>query len=100
MQIGLAESSSAKGTSCHSVITGSTICIRVCPVYLVDSKVPGLLKKLRRMLGESKILCFWFVVVCVAGFDLRTRDLYFTILVEVFTNHVLAENTYFANHIE
>ena len=29
-----------------------------------------------------------------------TRDSYFTILVEVFTNHIVAENTYFANHIE
>ena len=26
-------------------------------------------------------------------FDLRTRDSYFTILVEVFTNHILADNT-------
>ena len=34
------------------------------------------------------------------GFDLTTRDLYFTILDEVFTNHILAENTYFTNHIE
>ena len=29
-----------------------------------------------------------------------TRDSYFTILLEVFTNHLVAENTYFANHIE
>ena len=29
-----------------------------------------------------------------------TRDLYFTILVELFTNHILAENTHFKNHIE
>ena len=35
-----------------------------------------------------------------AGVDLTTRDLYFTILVEVFTNHVLAENTYFTNRVE
>ena len=28
-----------------------------------------------------------------------TRDSYFTILVEVFTNHVLAKKTYFTNHI-
>ena len=35
------------------------------------------------------------------GFDLTTRDLYFTILIEVFTNHFLAaENTYFTNYIE
>ena len=26
------------------------------------------------------------------------RDSYFTILVEVFTNHILEENTYFMNH--
>ena len=29
-----------------------------------------------------------------------TQDSYFTILVEVFTNHVLAENPYFTNHTE
>ena len=34
------------------------------------------------------------------GFDLATCDSYFTILVEVFTNHFLAaENTYFTNYI-
>ena len=33
-------------------------------------------------------------------FDLTTRDSYFTILVEVFTNHMLAESTYFTNHID
>ena len=27
-----------------------------------------------------------------------TWDLYFTTLVEVFTNHISAENTYFTNH--
>ena len=32
-------------------------------------------------------------------FYLTTRDLYFTILFEVFTN-ISAENTYFTNHIE
>ena len=34
------------------------------------------------------------------GSDLTTRDSYFTILVEVFTNHISAELTYFTNHIE
>ena len=29
-----------------------------------------------------------------------TRDLYFTILVEVIINHILAKNAYFTNHIE
>ena len=28
-----------------------------------------------------------------------TRDLYFTILVEFFTNHILEENTNFTNHL-
>ena len=32
--------------------------------------------------------------VFIAGFDLTARDLYFTILVEVFTNHILAENMF------
>ena len=36
----------------------------------------------------------------LTGLDLTTRDSYFTILVEVLTNHVLAKNTYFTNHIE
>ena len=35
-----------------------------------------------------------------SGFNLTTRDLHFTILVKVFTNHILAENTYFTNHAE
>ena len=36
----------------------------------------------------------------IAGFDLKTHDLYFMILVGVFMNHVLTENTYFTNHLE
>ena len=32
--------------------------------------------------------------------DLTTRYSYFTILVEVFKNHILAENKYFMNLIE
>ena len=35
-----------------------------------------------------------------SGLDLTTRDSHFTILVQVFTNHILAKNTYFTNHIE
>ena len=35
----------------------------------------------------------------VTGFDLTTRDSYFTILDEVFTNYILAENTYFMKHL-
>ena len=31
---------------------------------------------------------------------LTTCDLYFTILVEVFMNRILAENTCFMNHVE
>ena len=31
---------------------------------------------------------------------LMTCDLYYMIFVEVFTNHTLAENTHFTNHIE
>ena len=36
----------------------------------------------------------------LTGFNLTTQDSYFTTLVEVFTNHNLAKNTYFMNHIE
>ena len=32
------------------------------------------------------------------GFDLTARDSYFTILVEVFANHILVENAYFTHH--
>ena len=39
-------------------------------------------------------------MLMVTGFDLTTGDLYFTTLVEVFTNHILAENTYIRNHIQ
>ena len=35
----------------------------------------------------------------LSEFNLMTRHSYFTILVEVFTNHTLAENIYFTNHI-
>ena len=35
-----------------------------------------------------------------SGVDLTTPHSYFTILVEVFTSHILAKNTYFMNHIE
>ena len=34
----------------------------------------------------------------LARFDLTTRDLYFMILVKVFTNHVLGK-THFTNHV-
>ena len=35
-----------------------------------------------------------------SGFHLTIRHSYFTILVEVFKNHILAQNTYFTNHTE
>ena len=35
-----------------------------------------------------------------SGFDLTTRDSYFTILVEFFKNHILAKSTYFMIHRE
>ena len=39
------------------------------------------------------------VLAYFTGFNLTTHDSYFTILVEVFTNHVLVENTNFTNHL-
>ena len=36
----------------------------------------------------------------MTGFDLMTTDSYFTILVGVIMNNILAENVYFMNHIE
>ena len=35
-----------------------------------------------------------------SGFNLTTCDSNFTILVEVFTSRILAENTYFTKHVE
>ena len=43
---------------------------------------------------------FIFLSMIITGFDLMTCDSDFTILVEVFTSHILVENTYFMNHIE
>ena len=34
------------------------------------------------------------------GFDLTTRDSYFTILVEVFTNHILAKKIHISRIIQ
>ena len=42
----------------------------------------------------------WLSSYLAAEFGLTTRDLYFTILVVVFTNHILTEYTYFTNRIE
>ena len=36
----------------------------------------------------------------VSEFDIMTLDLYFTIQVKDFRNHLLAENIYFTNHRE
>ena len=41
-----------------------------------------------------------YKIIIRSGFDLMTRDSYFTILVEVFTSHILSENTYFTYHIK
>ena len=36
----------------------------------------------------------------MSEFELKTGDLYFTILIEVFMNQKTEEKTYFTNHIE
>ena len=38
--------------------------------------------------------------VRIIAFDLTVCDSNFSILVEVFTNRILAENTYFTNNVE
>ena len=82
-------------------------------VGLIRSNFVKKLKKLALSIGFSHILHGEYLlkqkVVVVqtpewkfkanAGFDLMTRDLYFMVLVEVFTNHYTAEDTYFMNHI-
>ena len=60
---------------------------------------------LKIFLCKSRETLRWFSFIQVdLGFDLTTRDSYFTILVEVFTNHILAENMidfriYFTIHL-
>ena len=54
---------------------------------------------------QNHCLCFFFqkrvpVFYLKIGFLFRTRDSYFTILVVVFMNHILAEKSYFRNHTE
>ena len=36
----------------------------------------------------------------MSGFDLTARDSYFTVLVDIFMKHILAEKTYFTNQTE
>ena len=40
------------------------------------------------------------IFLVASGFDLATRDSYFTIQSEVFSNHILAEHMYFTSHRE
>ena len=60
---------------------------------------------------EKILVSFWLYMSgpnlylsCVwqsdTGFDVKTCDLYFKTLVDIFTNHISAENTYFTNYIE
>ena len=51
------------------------------------------------MIQSGPLTCDSKKVSIYSGFDLMTCDAYFRILIEVFTNHILAENTYFRNHI-
>ena len=44
-------------------------------------------------------ICYIYIHIYIE-FGLMTCDLYYMIFVEVFTNHTLAENTHFTNHIE
>ena len=45
-------------------------------------------------------LCQKKMLIVSLYFRVWFNDLYFMILVEVFTNHISAENLYFTNHIE
>ena len=52
---------------------------------------------------KNEIICLttsFTIPLWKTGFDLTTRDSYFMILVEVFTNHILAEKKNFKNHLE
>ena len=54
-------------------------------------------KYLRKSL--SIYLSIYLPIYLSTGIDLTTRDSYFTLLVEVFTNLILVENTNFTNHL-
>ena len=43
---------------------------------------------------------YFSILATDTGFDIMTHDSYFLIPVEVFVNHILAENTCFMNHIK
>ena len=61
---------------------------------IIDKGIKSIKKKLfLSNIGWEKALNNYF-----PGFDLTARDSYFTILVEVFTNHFLIEYTYYTNH--
>ena len=49
---------------------------------------------------QGRVYCLIEVLYHKSGFDLTTRDSYITILVKVFTNHILAKNVYFTIRIE
>ena len=40
-----------------------------------------------------------YILIYISGFNLTICDSYFMVLIEVFMNHISAENTYFMNHI-
>ena len=61
-----------------------------------------LIKKFHfEFLHVFNFFCAWNKEVnSCSGFDLTTHDLYFTILIEALTNHILAKITYFTNHTD
>ena len=58
-------------------------------------------KKQRIKFRLIEILGKLHILAAPWGFDLTTRDSYFTILAEIFTSHILAEtHIYFTNQTE
>ena len=54
---------------------------------------------MKRIITEEKNTKYMDTTHYITGFDLTTRhDSYFTNQIEVFTKHILVENTYFTNH--
>ena len=49
---------------------------------------------------QGRVYCLIEVLYHKSGFDLTTRDSYITILIKIFTNHILAKSAYFTNRIE
>ena len=71
-------------------------------VWLIDSNIQGSAIIIKSLCVITYV-CHNFDILDVleqTGFNLTTRDSFYTMLGEVFLNRILAESTYFTNHVE